>query len=141
VLQLDLPPLRDRPDDIPLLLEHFLPAGSPPPGADILAELTRRPWHGNVRELRNFVERALAFGADEALEAPLRQGPSARVGALPDVPLDRSFKDIREEWLDHLEREYVGGLLKRQGGNVSAVAQAAGLNRTYIHRLIRKHNL
>ena len=48
---------------------------------------------------------------------------------------------FRERWLDHLERAYVTGLLQRHQWNVSAVAQAAGLDRTYVHRLIRKHDL
>ena len=61
--------------------------------------------------------------------------------AVPAVPLDRPFKEIREHWLDHLEREYVRGLLARHSANVSAVAQDAGLTRTYIYRLIQKHRL
>jgi transcriptional regulator of acetoin/glycerol metabolism len=49
--------------------------------------------------------------------------------------------DPRERWVDHLDREYVRAILAKHGGNVPAVAQAAGLDRTYVHRLIRKHDL
>lgn len=139
VLHLMVPPLRSRADDIPLLLEHFLPANVKPPSAELLSELMRRPWPGNVRELRNFVDRALAFGTAEALET--LASFSTRDGSMPEVPLDLPFKEVKERWNGYLEREYIKGLLKRHNSNVSAVAQVSGLNRTYIHRLIRKHGI
>ncbi len=144
VLPITIPPLRQRTEDIALLVQHFLPpgaAGALPP--ELVRELSSRPWLGNVRELRNFVERAVALGAKEAL-AMASEGaprPAGQQGAAPAVDLDQPFKDLRERWLDHLEREYISGLLARHQWNVSAVAQAAGLDRTYVHRLIRKHDL
>jgi transcriptional regulator of acetoin/glycerol metabolism len=48
---------------------------------------------------------------------------------------------VRARWLDHLEREYVSGLLKKHRGNMSEVARAAGLNRSYLYRLVKKHGL
>jgi transcriptional regulator of acetoin/glycerol metabolism len=54
---------------------------------------------------------------------------------------DELFKDFRERWIDHGEREYVRLLLERHQGNVTAAAQAAGLARTYVYRLIKKHGL
>jgi transcriptional regulator of acetoin/glycerol metabolism len=68
-------------------------------------------------------------------------GAASSGGPLPPVPLDVPLKVIRDEWLEHLEREYIGGLLARHRFNVSAVAHAAGLDRSYVHRLIRKHRL
>jgi transcriptional regulator with GAF, ATPase, and Fis domain len=144
VLPVTIPPLRGRTEDIPLLVQHFLP-----PGAagqlpnELMRELTARPWLGNVRELRNFVERAVALGAKEALAMTSdgQRRPDTDAKALPAVDLDQPFKDLRERWLDHLERAYIAGLLQRHQWNVSAVAQAAGLDRTYVHRLIRKHEL
>ncbi|MBI5518184.1 MAG: sigma 54-interacting transcriptional regulator [Deltaproteobacteria bacterium] len=145
VLPVVLPPLRARHEDIPLLVQHFLPAGAATAlGPELLQELSSRPWLGNVRELRNFVERAVALGAREALAMVPSGRPPANTTegeALPSVSLDLPFKDLRERWLNHLEREYVKGLLERHAGNVSAVAQGAGLDRTYVHRLIRKHDL
>jgi len=143
VLPVTVPPLRARPDDIAPLAAHFVPPGA---GAvltpDLVRELTARPWLGNVRELRNFVERALALGAREALAmggaAPLAATPGE---SLPAVSIDEPFKSLRERWVDHLEREYVRAMLSRHDGNVSAVATASGLDRTYVHRLIRKHEL
>ena len=64
--------------------------------------------------------------------------------ALPELPLpdiDRTYKEVRDEWTDHLEREYLRGWLERTDGNVSAAAEAMGVNRTYAHRLLKKHGL
>jgi DNA-binding NtrC family response regulator len=129
-----------------MLVEQFLPANSRGAIApSLLREIAQRPWLGNVRELRNFVERAVALGTDEALAISSTGAARGSVDAgsadLPSVPLDQPFKDVRERWLDHLEREYVRGLLAHHDGNVSAVAQASGLTRAYVHRLIRKHDL
>ncbi len=143
VLPLTVPPLRERLDDLPLLTRAFL---SPEEHAAVtpalLADLAARPWRGNVRELRNFVERALTFGTEEALELlPASEAhPSVR-GALPRVDHDEPFKVVRDRWIVHLEREYLRGVLARTGGNVSAAAEAAGLDRAYVYRLIRKHGL
>jgi transcriptional regulator with GAF, ATPase, and Fis domain len=145
VLPITLPPLRERTEDIPLLVQSFLPEGvTVNLGADLLAELAGRPWDGNVRELRNFVDRALALGADEALSSMADFGgtrPRSGTSALPEVSLDVPFKELRDRWINHLERVYVEGLLARHGGNVTAVAQAAGIDRTYVHRLMKKHGL
>jgi transcriptional regulator of acetoin/glycerol metabolism len=85
----------------------------------------------------------MVLGSDHALATQVASldDLEAQLGDLPKVPLDVPFKEIRDRLLDHLEQEYVRGLLDRHGGNVSAVAQAAGLSRTYVHRLIRKHRL
>jgi transcriptional regulator with GAF, ATPase, and Fis domain len=144
VLPISVPPLRERPEDIPLLVEHFLPPGSLPPSSELVRELSARPWLGNVRELRNFVERAQAFGAREALALSASESSSPgtpAVGELPRVCADRPFKEIREQWTAHLERDYLSQLLERHGRNMRAVAQAAGLDPTYVYRLVKKHEL
>ena len=100
------------------------------------------PWLGNVRELRNFVERACAIGARDALRrAPRRDRSGRRRRARRAVAFEQPFKEFRERWIDHGEREYLRRLLERHGRNVSAAAEAAGLDRTYVYRLIRKHGL
>jgi transcriptional regulator with PAS, ATPase and Fis domain len=146
VLPVTVAPLRERPDDIALLVLRFLPEGTDVRtalGEDMMRDLTARPWIGNVRELRNFVERALTLGAHEALalvqKRKAAQGASAE--KFPPVSIDEPFKDVRERWLDHFEREYLEKMLARHQGNVSAVAQSSGLDRSYVHRLIRKHDL
>jgi transcriptional regulator with GAF, ATPase, and Fis domain len=142
VLPLVLPSLRARPSDIPLLFQHFLAGREPrePIPEQALLEL---PWLGNVRELRNFAERVCAIGAGGTL-APASPA-SATVEAPPTdagaIPFDQPFKEFRERWIDCGEREYVRRLLERHGRNVPAAAEAAGLDRTYVYRLIRKHDL
>ena len=102
------------------------------------------PWLGNVRELRNFVERACAIGAKDAMQSSHAADGAAGSAAARTrraVAFDQPFKEFRERWIDHGEREYLQRLLERHGRNVPAAAEAAGLDRTYVYRLIRKHGL
>lgn len=166
VLPIVVPPLRARRDDIPELVDHFWRerGGDSRLSPEMLRELVARHWRGNVRELRNFVERARALGANEALalgrsaEERAAGAPSSPMSvALPVVhePLSsedsleevremlfaRTFKEFREAWIDRGEREYVQALLDRNERNVAAAAKEAGVDRTYLYRLIRKHDL
>jgi transcriptional regulator with GAF, ATPase, and Fis domain len=142
VLPLTVPALRQRLDDIPLLVQHFAGAQLAPFfSQQILDELRSRDWPGNVRELRNFVERATALGTEEASELTSPSDAPLTTTELPAVPIDRPFKELRELWLNHLERQYMFQLLELHNRNISAAADAAGLDRRYLHRLIRKHGL
>jgi DNA-binding NtrC family response regulator len=156
VLPIPVPPLSARTDDIPALLEHFLAGRAPMPSPELLTDLRAHPWPGNVRELRAFAERVLVMGAPSAwaLTRGLEGGEghavppaSARLARtedpdeLPPARIDVPFKELREAWLDHLERDYIGRLLEKYGRNVTAIAEAARLDRTYVHRLLRKHDL
>jgi DNA-binding NtrC family response regulator len=97
-------------------------------------------WPGNVRELRNVVERAVSLG-DERGEVPeellslqpARQQPPAAV----DVP----FKEAKERLVDSFERDYIVHLMERCKNNVSRAARQAGIDRVYLHRLLKKHGL
>jgi DNA-binding NtrC family response regulator len=167
VLPVTVPPLRERRRDIGTLLTHFLAdAGAAPPSRELVRQLEELPWRGNVRELRNFADRARALGQDEALARAAAAGAAASADGsppsqrftMPVVPptLPRSpapretedggvflqaYKEFRERWIDLGEREYVSRLLTRHGRNVTAAARDAGLDRTYLYRLIRKHEL
>jgi two-component system response regulator GlrR len=157
VLQARIPPLRERVEDLPLLLEHFL-RDTPEArvGAEIVSELGDHRWLGNVRELRSFARRILPMGAPAAWAAtrgldwagrsiaprpssPVAPAPSQTHG-LPAVSTEAPFKVLREQWVDHLEREYIGALVRR-GLNAPAIAESAGLDRSYVLRLMRKHGL
>ncbi len=143
VLPLALPPLRARKSDIPLLFKHFL-AGRRPVEPVSDRELAEMPWLGNVRELRNFVERACAIGGKDAMQSSREaiEADAATAAAGPSaVSFEQPFKEFRERWIDHGEREYLQRLLERHARNVPAAAEAAGLDRTYVYRLIRKHGL
>ena len=168
VLPVHVPALRLRKEDIEPLVSHFLRnAGGPSHvPAELMRELLTRPWRGNVRELRNFVERARALGATEALAmtsqhepavadgAPTAAGsssnpPAASSSGPPPLTLnagdarmfEQAYKDFRETWIDSGEKEYVRRLLLRHDRNVAAAAREAEVDRTYIYRLIRKHEL
>jgi DNA-binding NtrC family response regulator len=141
VVPVHMPPLRDHLDDVPLLAERFLaglPAGK---RAEIVASLAGRSWTGNVRELRNFLERAVALGTARALALASADRAAPPASSAPPVPEPSSlvyaqpFREFRED----AEREYVRRLAEAHRGNVTAMAEAAGLDRTYVYRLIRKY--
>jgi transcriptional regulator with GAF, ATPase, and Fis domain len=144
VLPIVVPPLRDRPEDILALVQHFVPEQRRDLiGPELIRKLLDRRWSGNVRELRNFVERALTFGAAEAL-AMSAAPASGEGGARADDVADRAhlpYREARERALDDFERGYVAQLLARHNYEVAAAAQAAGVNRAYLYRLARKHRL
>jgi transcriptional regulator with GAF, ATPase, and Fis domain len=169
VLPIVVPPLRDRREDIERLVNSFLGnyEANAKASPELLRELMARPWRGNVRELRNFVERARALGTNHALglattvasagstprtpppqappplEPPAPPRPADPAGEL-SVPLslfEQPYREFRERWIDFGEQKYVGRLLQRHRGNVASAAREAGVDRTYIYRLSRKHNL
>ena len=140
VLPVEIPPLRAHLEDVPMLVRHFAEDDPAVTSPQLIDELATRPWLGNVRELRNFVERARTLGAREALSMAGAQSLDDG-DRLPPVRIDLPFREVRERWTDHLEREYLRQTLERHGGNISAVARAAGLDRSYVHQLIRKHGL
>jgi two-component system response regulator GlrR len=146
VLEVRLPPLRERPDDLaPLveaLLERLGAAGRPEAefvrSAAFLEAAARHPWPGNVRELRNHVERCLALGADTAFRTRELEATAA-AGA--GVDLSRSLREVREACASAAEAHYLAAVLDRHGDNVSAAARAAGVDRIHFHRLLRRHGL
>ncbi len=134
VVRIELPPLRDRPEDIPLLVERFLQRLSARPEAaeelqrpEFLATLQRHSWPGNVRELRNYVERCLVFRQP----LPLEGATTATAPA--------SFGEARHRAIDNFERHYLEQLLAAHAGKIAAAAQAAGVGRAHLYRLLHKH--
>ncbi len=138
VVEVRLPPLRERPEDLPLLVDHVLErlgaGGDALRGKEFLATLARHRWAGNVRELRNYLERCLT------LREPVPLGPTSDEGApLPD--LGQPLKVARERWSRAFERKYVESVLARHDGNVTAAARDAGVDRMYFYRLLWRHGL
>jgi two-component system response regulator GlrR len=138
VMRITLPPLRERAEDIPALARGLLESlGASREAIDALctpdffAQLRRGAWPGNARELRNHLERCLAF--DEALPVGEEVKPSSIVDA--SVP----YAEARRRALDAFERAYVSDLLARHGGNVSRAATAAGIDRVYLYKLLKRH--
>jgi len=156
VIAIHLPPLRQRAGDVKLLGHAFLKkyGGGRLTGFDdgAMVALEAYPWPGNVRELQNIIERACALAdgsrvTGEHLPDYVLQGaqPGSGSGGVP-LPAeamisgaDLPFKDAKERCLLVFEASYLRDLLRRHGGNISAAARAAGVDRRTFHRLIDKH--
>jgi two-component system, NtrC family, response regulator GlrR len=138
VLPVWIPPLRERRQDIPALVDRLLPRGaSLEVTPTLLRELTDRPWLGNVRELRNALERLAVFGREGA-----GPEPSAEVRLdLPEEWAPLPYKEFRDRSGEALERAYLQSLLSRHDHKISAAAEAAQVHRTYLYRLIRRYGL
>lgn len=143
VFPIHLPPLRDRGEDIPLLVSHFAELHGPvlcghaktfSPGA--VQKLMAYKWPGNVRELENKVRQAMLVAPGDAV------GPSAI-----DLPVkvktsgSRRFRDAKNEAVAVFERQYVEELLTESGGVISEAARLAGLDRKNFWLLMKKHDV
>jgi DNA-binding NtrC family response regulator len=141
VVRLRLPPLRERRDDIALLVEtfyeQFAGEGQKPP-ADLVATLSQHDWPGNVRELRGAVERAVLMGDPEVWSSITADAP-AQAGAPEEFDASLSFRAAKERATMRWERWYVTELVKRHGGNLSAAARAARMDRTHLRELLRRY--
>jgi len=141
VLQIRLPPLRQRADDLPLLIEHILHGlGAADSDAaalvrtrEFVADLARHAWPGNVRELRNYIERCLALREPGAAPSPSADPPP--------VDLKLPLRAARDEHLRAFERAYLRQALAAAGNNVTAAARIAGIDRIYFYRLLWKYGL
>lgn len=140
VVNLHIPPLRERLEDIPLLAEHFLAtiakrAGKPPKklSSEALGQLLNHDWPGNIRELQNAMERlnALSRGpviAESLVSQALPLEASPRIN-----PLNEARRDF--------ERQYLAQLLSATRGNMTQAAELAGRNRSDFHKLVKRHAL
>ena len=145
VIEVDVPPLRERREDIPLLAAHFLESYGARYGRRIdgmtreaLELLTGYEWPGNVRELKNVIERAVAY----------LKGPVITPEELPEVVVrsarrqDRyTFRDWKQMTLERLEKEFLEKTLAEHSGNVSHSAKALGIHRSTLQRLMRRWNI
>ncbi len=150
VVPITAPALRERREDIPLLIDSILTKLAPSDSAAQLSDQTRaalmaHDWPGNVRELRNVIERALALGADPGmLVAPLGEVGRGSAATLRDgIEFEPgvSFRDTKEKWTELFERRYLTWLIKRADGNISKAARDADMDRKYLHKLLRKYGI
>lgn len=139
VVSLKLPSLAERREDIPLLATHILRTlgeryRKPPPtlAPDAMALLVAAPWPGNVRQLINLLEQAVALTPAAVIPASLVQN-ALKEDAAVLVPFEEARKTF--------EREYLVRLLKITGGNVTQAAQLARRNRTEFYKLLQRHRL
>jgi DNA-binding NtrC family response regulator len=142
VLPIRLPSLAERRDDIPLLVEVLLERMGAEAGggtkvlrsAGFLAHLARHSWPGNIRELRNYLERCLVLHGPEPLT--IKAG-----GPALEVDTSKTLRAAREGWVAAFERRYLEKLLEEHRGKISAAARAADVDRTYFYRMLWRHGL
>ena len=154
VVRLTLPALRERKEDLPLLVEALLagvtPEATVPP--ETLALLAEYDWPGNIRELKNVLERASSFaqpqpGAARVIEPGLLglgsgSGPvEAQARASFGPAGSEGYREAKERLILAWERQFVTQLLKRTGGNMARASREGGIDRGYLYRLIKKLGL
>jgi DNA-binding NtrC family response regulator len=152
VVHIDLPSLRERREDIPLLSHFFLAKYAKLNRKEITAiseealqALVTQAYPGNVRELENTIERGVIFCNTHTLalkDLGLEHGQAAVPVGAPDPALLRlSFRDAKEKMIRRFHKEYLSTLLAESGGNVSRAAENAGIQRQYLHRLMKEEDI
>jgi DNA-binding NtrC family response regulator len=148
VFTVSLPALRDRREDIPLLVDAL--AAEPlwrRLAPEVRGQMQTHAWPGNVRELRNAVERAKRMvDMPELSTGPLLRATGPALGASPGgevlpVEFDGPFKECKDELIKAFEREYLKRLLERVKGNVAKAAREASLDRKYLYSLLHKYGM
>jgi DNA-binding NtrC family response regulator len=150
VVSVRTPPLREIPEDIPLIAYHFLSLFCAELGLDqkrfseeALRFLVSRQWKGNARELQNEIKRAVIFSKSELLTREDFGSGAPAVSASEDIPelYGIEYKEGRKRVLTTFNVEYITRLLRRTEGNVSLAAQAAGIERQSLQQLMRKYGI
>ena len=154
-VRIQLPPLRDRPDDIPRLVEHFVEksGASLDIAAESYARLAAHSWPGNVRELKNLVDRAVALARGKSQVDLSRfileedgglagDGPAPADPTPMDVaPTHLSFKEAKGKIISDFESKYIEQLLREHDNNISVAAREAGIDRKHFKDLMRKYDI
>ena len=141
VVTVRVPALRERLEDLELLVPAMLEGLGARESAhlftpEVFADMRRHDWPGNVREVRNFVERMVVLRDTRAGgEAP---PPPSIDGS---IDLDRSFRDGKEDLISGYERRYLEALLVWAGGNVTKAARKARIDRMSLYRLMQRHDV
>jgi len=159
VVPINVPALRERPEDIPLLADYFLSTywvrhrrkGAPFPRLTdaALRALCGHPWRGNVRELQNVIEHVAVVVEPGAEIRPedlqLTGEPTPAAGSNPasliSTLLEESYHAARDRVIAQFERQYLTWLVNRASGNMSKAARIAGVDRTTLYRLMERHGL
>ncbi len=146
VVEVHLPPLRERMEDVPTLLAHFLRregASTDNLSSPNLDRMSAYAWPGNVRELRNVVSRAVALATPGSpfAKMPLVLGAMSAESAVPRVRVDKPFAEAKAAWIEDFERAYVTELLARHGHNLAEAARVAGVERKHLYRVMARIGL
>ncbi len=164
IIEVHFPPLRERPDDIPLLVDHFVKIYSEKLGKPIeqidpqfMRCLERYPFPGNIRELEGIVQRAIILTKENHISASdlppevlecSKITTGSKESLRPVIPLARTneeLKTAREEAsrraIAEVERAFLKVALEEAGGNITRAAQKTGMNRSLFQRMIKKHEI
>ncbi|MBK7582252.1 MAG: sigma 54-dependent Fis family transcriptional regulator [Myxococcales bacterium] len=155
VVPIHVPALRQRREDIPMLVEHFLSlAKTRDPNAasvhlakDTISALGAHDWPGNVRELRNVLDRAIyiatASGQTDVrlVDLPVSAKTPAAGPAAFEFDASETYREVKTRFETEFEKAFVGWLLERHAGNISAAARHAKMDRKHLYDLARKHGL
>jgi two-component system NtrC family response regulator/two-component system response regulator AtoC len=148
VINIHLPPLRERKEDIRLLAEYFLQKilKSSPKEIDgfndeVMNQFEKYNWPGNVRELENIVERAVTLAKGKSIS--LAEIPFAlqSVDSQELSFANLSLSEAKQKAIDDIEKKYLVSLLRKYKGHVTKIADEAGMTRRNIHRLLNRHNI
>jgi DNA-binding NtrC family response regulator len=150
VVELLLPPLRERPEDIPALAQRFLERVTERLGRDkkqlsenALARLARYAWPGNVRELENVIEQAAVLVTGQTIEESdlkLSEGPNSPAASEASYA-GLAFSDAKKRTVEKFEREFLLQALRESGGNISRAAESIGMVRQSLQQKIRELGL
>jgi DNA-binding NtrC family response regulator len=167
VIKVVLPPLRERVEDIPLLVEAFLKQANAMAGREgvdvsyrTMEKLKRHKWPGNVRELKNFIERAVVLSQGDVIEtkflnagdlSPTRHAQADGIDAVAAsvsegllrqaIEQELPFKDVKSKLIEDFEIAYWRHLLERTNGNISKAARIAGVHRKSVEYILKKLDL
>ncbi|MEZ4395012.1 MAG: sigma 54-dependent Fis family transcriptional regulator [Polyangiales bacterium] len=154
---LKLPPLRQRPEDIPVLARHFARGLGASLSDEVVLRLQLRRWPGNVRELRNVIERAVMLAGSAPVTVDLIEDDDRDVDPRATLPgpeaapsmrvvdgkrlLDMSFQDAKQYAVENFEKDYLMRLFEESGYNLSEAARRSGVDRRYLRELFKKHGM
>src|SRR6185436_19456682 len=148
VVQVKLPPLRERLADIPILIDHVLvtlgvddqPIAGVLRSAEFVSRVTQYGWPGNVRQLRNYIERCVALDNPNLPPNPDTTPPGKPDGG-DGIDITQPLRLAREQCVNTFEKKYLEALLQQHNNNVTAAARAAEVDRIHFYRLLWKHDL
>jgi DNA-binding NtrC family response regulator len=141
VVRVRIPPLRERREDIPFLVEALLAAHGRSASRAALDLLQEHDWPGNVRELRNVIERGVAVTPPGALLEPTALGLDAPTAAAGSGPGPETYHMAKQRLLEAWERSYIDELLKSTPDGVAQAARRSGLGRSHLYRLMNKYQI
>ena len=163
-MQIELPPLRNRPDDIPMLVKHYFNRISKQTGTplrnispDFMETLAAYSWPGNVRELFSTLDRVLAVSTNEPLLFPkhlplpirtaaIRHKINASPAVLPTndpdaAPEDTALQLPMKDFMETMKRRYVASLMKSSEGSIKTACKKSGLSRSHLYQLLKKYKI